>query len=414
MGHFGPSAAGAATGLRVAPPRATRGRASFKSIARGSTLPTLVGMDPITHTMVGAMLGETGVRRYTPLASVTLMLAANAPDIDILAQVGGPYVGLAWRRGLTHGIPALVLLPFVVLGVVLALHKLIRWREPSTPPIRAWPTLLLAFIGVLTHPVLDWMNTYGMRWLMPMDGRWFYGDALFIIDPWLWLGLGGTLFLLHSRRLSGIMVWAALGGSMSFLVLALPLVPLGGKIAWVVGLLSFVVARVFFADALGGEWLARRIVAVASIYIVLMVGADLSARSQVRAALAAEGNHGVSDVMVGPAPANPFAGSIIASTGHAYRLGTFHWLRSPRVILDGTLPKGSWSPPIEAAVRTRDARNFLTWSRFPFYRVEELPDGFRVTIGDARYTGERAAGGLAGVTIELTPELSPRSVDDGP
>ena len=46
---------------------------------------------------------------------------------------------------------------------------------------------------MLTHPVLDWLNNYGIRLLMPFSPRWFYGDAVFIIDPWLWLALGGAL-----------------------------------------------------------------------------------------------------------------------------------------------------------------------------------------------------------------------------
>jgi len=40
--------------------------------------------------------------------------------------------------------------------------------------------------GGAHHPTLDWLNTYGMRWLMPFSGRWFYGDAVFIVDPGCW------------------------------------------------------------------------------------------------------------------------------------------------------------------------------------------------------------------------------------
>ena len=61
--------------------------------------------------------------------------------------------------------------------------------------------LLLSYLGVLTHVALDWLNTYGVRLLMPFDRRWFYGDTLFIIDPWLWLALGGGVWL--ARRGGG-------------------------------------------------------------------------------------------------------------------------------------------------------------------------------------------------------------------
>ena len=55
--------------------------------------------------------------------------------------------------------------------------------------------LLLSYVGVLSHVALDLLNTYGVRLLMPFDRRWFYGDALFIIDPWLWLALGAGVWL---------------------------------------------------------------------------------------------------------------------------------------------------------------------------------------------------------------------------
>jgi inner membrane protein len=74
----------------------------------------------VTHTFLGASLSAVGLRRTTPLATATLVLAVNAPDVDLIAQAWGPYTALAWRRGVTHGIPALVLLPFLTVGVVLA------------------------------------------------------------------------------------------------------------------------------------------------------------------------------------------------------------------------------------------------------------------------------------------------------
>src|SRR5262245_3988116 len=141
-------------------------------------------MDNVCHTLVGAALAETGLKRKTALGSATLMIAANFPDIDVLSVPFGHSLG--FRRGITHGAPALVILPFVLTFLMLGWH---RWRARSTeaPDVR-W-LLALSAIGILTHPVLDWMNTYGMRWLMPLSGRWWYGDTLFIIDPWIWLAL---------------------------------------------------------------------------------------------------------------------------------------------------------------------------------------------------------------------------------
>jgi inner membrane protein len=37
--------------------------------------------------------------------------------------------------------------------------------------------------------LLDLTNTYGVRLLEPLSNRWFYGDTLFIMDPWIWIAL---------------------------------------------------------------------------------------------------------------------------------------------------------------------------------------------------------------------------------
>src|SRR5260370_35681545 len=55
---------------------------------------------------------------------------------------------------------------------------------------------------------MDWTNNYGLRPLLPWDGRWFYGDLVFIIDPYLILVLGGAAFLLTSNRRGKIIIWS--------------------------------------------------------------------------------------------------------------------------------------------------------------------------------------------------------------
>ena len=103
----------------------------------------------------------------------------NAPDIDVVYMFLGEDPALLHRRGLTHGIISLALLPFLLAGGMMLFA---RWRErrgdPGTDPARFLPLLGLATIGVLSHPLLDWMNSYGVRVLMPFDGRWFYRRRL--------------------------------------------------------------------------------------------------------------------------------------------------------------------------------------------------------------------------------------------
>ena len=76
---------------------------------------------------------------------------------------------LFWRRGWTHGIPALVVLPLLMTGLFVAWTRLVK-RAPEGPPLRPATLLCLSTIAVASHPTLDWMNNYGMRWLMPIRG----------------------------------------------------------------------------------------------------------------------------------------------------------------------------------------------------------------------------------------------------
>ena len=58
-------------------------------------------MDNLTHTLVGAALGQAGLKNRTALGSATLMIGANFPDIDVIAVAFENSVH--WRRGHTHG-----------------------------------------------------------------------------------------------------------------------------------------------------------------------------------------------------------------------------------------------------------------------------------------------------------------------
>jgi inner membrane protein len=143
-------------------------------------------LDNLTHSLVGAVLGRMGLKRLSPRAMPALIIAANLPDID--SFIARP-LGLSPRtfhRGFTHGIGGLVVMPFVAVAIIWLWEKL---RPGKEGPLKLGGLLLACFIGVLSHPLLDFLNTYGVRLLEPFSHRWFYGDTLFIIDPWIWLML---------------------------------------------------------------------------------------------------------------------------------------------------------------------------------------------------------------------------------
>ena len=85
---------------------------------------------------------------------------------------------------------------------MLAFDRFVRRgiRPDGKAPALWRPLLLLSALGVLSHPLLDFLNTYGVRFLAPFSWEWFYGDALFIIDPWVWITLAVGVCLSSWRR----------------------------------------------------------------------------------------------------------------------------------------------------------------------------------------------------------------------
>ncbi|HEU4565677.1 MAG TPA: metal-dependent hydrolase [Gemmatimonadaceae bacterium] len=325
-------------------------------------------MDNLCHTLVGAALAQSGLKRRSALATATLLIGANLPDVDVIAVPLGH--SLEWRRGITHGIPALVVLPIVLTGVMLAWDRIVRrrphrGRAPTVAPVRPGQLLLLAALAVLTHPVLDWMNSYGMRWLMPFDGRWSYGDALYIIDPWLWVML--AIGVAAARR-----------------------VPAG---------------RYERARSPSRDRAAAWALGVAAAYIAVMVGSRYAGVSVVRRQAERLGIAPDAVVAVMPEAVTPFTRQVVVAEGESYHLGTLRWLPAPRVTFRATLPMNARDPAAVAAAATPEARAMLGWSRFPFFIVRSTAGAVVVRVDDARYSsGDDPS--WASVTVRLPPEAA--------
>ena len=309
---------------------------------------TASAMENISHTLVGAALGEAGLKRCTGLSMPTLMIGANLPDLDVLAIPFGE--NLTFRRGWTHGPVALVVLP-ILLALAMVAWNRIRERRGTRPPdrvaVRPWQLLLLAYVSVLTHPFLDWLNSYGIRLLMPFSHEWFYGDALFIADPWLWLSLGLGVFLSRRRLRKSH---------------ALPLRP------------------------------ARVALSIVAVYVALMIGGSRVASRIAIQEVEAQGHGPVRRLMAGPVLVNPLRRQLIYDTGDAYGFGSLSWTPQPEVTLEPEkLPKHGDHPAVREAIQQKSIADFLYWSRFPFFHIEENLEGFRVHVNDARFS--RDAGG---------------------
>jgi inner membrane protein len=143
-------------------------------------------LDNLTHSLVGALLGRMGLKRLSPRTMPALVISANLPDIDSFVAPLFGAMPIAAHRGFTHGVGGWFIMPFLAVGIILLWEKL---RPNKQGPLKLGGLLFACFIGTLSHPALDFLNTYGTRIAEPLNHRWFYGDTLFIMDPWIWITL---------------------------------------------------------------------------------------------------------------------------------------------------------------------------------------------------------------------------------
>jgi inner membrane protein len=313
-------------------------------------------------------------------------------------------MSLAHRRGWTHGVLAWLILPIALTGLLLAWDKWVRLKKwPDATPARALPLLGLSMLAVLSHPALDWLNNYGIRLLMPFDGRWFYGDALFILDPWVWLLAGGASFLMWSRNWPSLLGWVLIWSGTSGLVLTNGMVPDQSRWIWGLGLAALMLCRwVIPLSAIPRT--AQISLVVMAIYMSGSAAASLRAEALVKERLAVDGYSKIEDVMVGPTPANPFNGQVVALVDDSYLFGSWSWLAGEKLTLsEHTIARNLADPISQAAAQDTLASRFLTWSRFPFAVIETVDDGYRVGFGDARYFDRD--GGIRGPTVALDRQL---------
>jgi inner membrane protein len=365
-------------------------------------------MEPLAHTLAGACLAETGLKRVTPLAVSTLIIAANLADVDGACYVNSADLAFGFRRGLTHGVLAWIIQPALLTACMVAFDRVVRRRRnPDASPARPVPLFWLSLAGVLSHPLLDWLNTYGVRLLMPFSDRWFYGDTLFVIDPWLWIILGGAVMIAWTVSRRGVLLWTVIGTGTTLLIVVNRLVPEWTRIAWFVSLAVLIGARLLLPAAARPKAAAWALV-VAAIYVATMYGGSRAAERQVRALAAARGWQ-VDRVAAMPVPAEPARRVVIAETPTRYLLVPLDWTRGPVPGVEpAVVERGAPHPAIEAALSLPTLQGTRRWLRFPSYEVVPEPNGgYRVIIRDARFSVGTPAGFGVIATVDLDRTLRP-------
>ncbi len=154
-------------------------------------------MDNLSHTLTGLILSRAGLNRWTPHATAIMLLAANAPDVDVVSAAGGSLAYLDYHRAHTH---ALFFAPLMAIAAILPVMLVARKTKWS---IHWRGAFAAALVGVGSHLLLDWTNVYGVRLFLPFSAEWVRLDITHIIDVWIWaILLLGVLAPLLSKLVS--------------------------------------------------------------------------------------------------------------------------------------------------------------------------------------------------------------------
>jgi membrane-bound metal-dependent hydrolase YbcI (DUF457 family) len=156
-----------------------------------------VTVDNVTHSLFGWTVARAGLGRRVPYATATLILASNAPDIDIVAGFRSGVDYFAVHRGPTHGPLGVIGLGLVTASIVWGWARLQSRRAGGAVGVVATQQFakwwVLAMVGIVCHVLMDLPTSYGTRLLSPFVWTWYALDWMPIIDVYLWLILAIAL-----------------------------------------------------------------------------------------------------------------------------------------------------------------------------------------------------------------------------
>ena len=339
-------------------------------------------MDNLAHSLVGLTAAKAGLERWSPATAVVCVVAANASDIDVLTLfTGGRWSALHYHRGLTHSIVGTAVLGILIPTSFWLGDLLLGALRKRKPVIRYRGLLAASLIAAATHPLMDWTNNYGVRLMLPWNGRWSYGDLMFIVDPYFWLIVGAAAFLLTSNRTSKLIAWCVLAA----LVSAVLFLATSGRAAlahpylvraiWFGTIFVIAVVRATHTGQKLGPRLAITSLLLVGVYWMILSGAHLRAYGETVARanhLASQQNERVIKSAAMPTAADPSRWLSVVETDRAiYRFSVD--LRNLNT--ESGFQRYEKSDPNDAAImlaeRDPRAQIFLGFARFPVTRLSD-------------------------------------------
>jgi membrane-bound metal-dependent hydrolase YbcI (DUF457 family) len=317
-------------------------------------------LDNLTHTLVGVTLVRAGLGGRVPGATLTIALASNLPDADIVTAAWGQVAYLAAHRGPTHG--PLGVLAFGIAAALMA----VLWRaRPRENRARAWDGFgTLAAVGVtgtLLHVLMDLPTQYGTRLLSPFVETWFSFDWMPIIEIYLWVALAaGFLAARYNRERRRAIA----------------------RVVLAVGLSIYAGRALLHARALEIAATTR-----ADGTAAPCATAPVLTRHPTIIEAAAAGPGACLQAAALPGFLSPFEWRLIRQQADGYEMRDISLLGDEPLSSRVFVPSES-DTSVARARATDTMRVFLFFSRFPATRAATLPDGTRrVRAIDVRFVG---------------------------
>jgi inner membrane protein len=213
----------------------------------------------------------------------------------------------------------------ITMGVVWLIH---RWRKKPTAVPPRWGLLwFFSLLAVLSHLLLDYTNSYGLRPFFPFNPHWYARSIVFIFDPVIFLALLASFIL-----------------------------------PWIFGLADREIGarRVKFR---GRGW------SVAMLIVIVLWWSLRNAEHAHAIELVRNGGYvsePITRIEAEPSMVNPFAWRVIAETKDYYDIIEVHTLHDD-VESDSisTLYKPQATPAVAAAKQSYLGRVYLDWSQLP-------------------------------------------------
>ncbi len=296
------------------------------------------------------------------MATPIILLAANAPDIDIVSGLGGSLSYLHYHRHLTHSLAALPLMALLpVLVVRAAGRRPVHW-------LGAWSA---AAIAVASHLLLDLTNVYGIRLWLPFSAEWLRLDLTSLVDLWIW-----SVFLL-----------AVLGPFLGRLV--------GSEIA---------------SGTMRQRNHGRGFAVFALVFLAIYDCGRGVLHARADAILDSRLYQESTPLRVAamPDPVNPLRWRGLVETSDFWAVEEVNLAGDFDPTRAAIFHKPDPDPALAVADRTRAFRGFLRFSQFPFWRISPVPDpenGRLVEVLDLRFGSPLAPGFMASAVLNSRLEV---------